>query len=57
MSKTNSVYRTLNQILAEMNAADTYEIDTIVLVKEENSTKFVCVDELLDCIESCHEDI
>ena len=58
MSKTNSIYRTLNKILAKMNVAtDTYEIDTIFLVKEEDSTKLVCVDELLDFIESCYEDI
>ena len=38
-------------------ATDTYEIDTIFLVKEEDSTKLVCVDELLDFIESCYEDI
>ena len=57
MSKTNSIYRTLNQILAEMNVADTYEIDTIVLVKDEDSTKSICIDELLDSIESCYEDI
>ena len=58
MSKTNSIYRTLNKILAKMNlATDTYEIDTVFLLKEEDSTKSICVDELLDCIESCYEDI